>query len=306
MMPQNPFKIFYNEATAQKYVKRAERSDLLVWQMDSAKGKKFVVVPPRQVFDYLRKAGPADNIGLYEWITPANAVYPVLGVDWYIFNDFEEWDNKAWAAIKRKLWLDKFKEAFALVYETEELPQRRGPPTWETMRVLSGCRRSNKEKPDAPRGQKSACFKISMHIVLRNNHYLVKGTEDTRHGQHSMNLVKQFVDAIIQKMKEFEGADMGIYSTKRAFRVMGAAKVTFADGLKQSATLKQLVLPGRTNRRKGTNVFHTVNRPAKIGTKEQEDLLYTKWCEHTASVEVGSHMHSFHKLVRETVATARW
>jgi hypothetical protein len=66
MMPQNQFKIFYNEATAQKYVKRAERSDLLVWQMDSAKGKKFVVAPPRQVFDYLHKAGPANNIGIVD------------------------------------------------------------------------------------------------------------------------------------------------------------------------------------------------------------------------------------------------
>jgi hypothetical protein len=222
------------------------------------------------------------------WIILANAVYPVLDVDWYIFDESEKWDDKAWAAMKRGSWLDKFKEALALVWEgeMEALRLGRGAPDWATLRVLSGCRRSNKEKPGAPKGQKSPCFKISMHIILRNNQYLMKGTEDMRHGQHSMNLVKQFVKAIIQKMKDVEGADMGIYSTKRAFRVMGAAKVTFADGLKQSATLKQLVLPRRRKSRKGD--FPTVNWPAEIGTEKQEDLLYTEWCEHTASVEVGS------------------
>ena len=113
------------------------------------------------------------------------------------------------------------------------------------MRVLSACRCSIKEKPGAPKGQKSACFKISMHIVMRSGHYLVKGTGDERNGQHSMNLIKQFVAAIYKRMEDVRGADMTIYSMKRAFRVMGAAKVTFADKLKQSATLKQLVLPGR-------------------------------------------------------------
>ena len=117
------------------------------------------------------------------------------------------------------------------------------------MRVPSGCRRSSKEKAGAPKGQKSACFKISMHIVMRSRHYLVKGTGDATNGQHSMNLIKQFVAAIYKRMEDasgnVSGADMTIYSTKRAFRVMGAAKVTFADKLKQSATLKQLVLPGR-------------------------------------------------------------
>ena len=95
---------------------------------------------------------------------------------------------------------------------------------------------------------------------MQNNHYLVKGTDDMTNGQHSMNLVKQFVAAIYKKMEDVEGADMTIYSTKRAFRVMGAANVTFADKLKQSATLKQLVLPGRKKSQQANTVdeFHVV------------------------------------------------
>ena len=196
------------------------------------------MAPAQQVFDYLRKADPANNIGFYEWITPAYAVYPVFDVDWYIFNESEKWADEDWAAEKRGSWLNKLNEACKLVYDAEELPRRRGPPRWTTMRVLSGCRCSSKEKPGAPKGQKSAGFKISMHIVMRNNHCLVKDTGDTMNGQHSMNLVKQFVAAIYKRMEDVEGADMTIYFTKRAFRVMGAAKVTFTDKLKQSVSLK--------------------------------------------------------------------
>ena len=88
--PKNRFRLFYNEVAAQKYLKRAKQSDLLVWQRDAARGKKFVVAPARQVFDYLRKVGPGNNIGFYEWITPAHAVYPVFDVDWYIFDEPEQ------------------------------------------------------------------------------------------------------------------------------------------------------------------------------------------------------------------------
>ena len=104
-MPQKSFQIFFNEAAAQKYIKRAKQSDLLVGQIDAAKGKTFVVAPAQQVFNYLRKAGSANNIGFYEWITPAHVVYPVFDVDWYIFNEPEKWADKAWAAEKRGAWL---------------------------------------------------------------------------------------------------------------------------------------------------------------------------------------------------------
>jgi hypothetical protein len=72
----------FNEAAAQNYIKQAKQSDLLVWQRDADKGKRFVVAPAQQVFGYLRKAGPGKNIGFYEWITPAHAVCPIFDVDW--------------------------------------------------------------------------------------------------------------------------------------------------------------------------------------------------------------------------------
>ena len=104
-MPQKPFQTFYKEANAQKYIKQAKQPGLLVWQRDAAKGTKFVVAPARQVFDYLRKAGHANNISFYEWITPANAVYPVFDVDLYIFDKSKEWADGAWAAENRGTWL---------------------------------------------------------------------------------------------------------------------------------------------------------------------------------------------------------
>ena len=157
------------------------------------------------------------------------------------------------------------------------------------MRVPSGCCRSSKEQPGAPKGQKSACFKISMHIVLQNNHCLVKGTSNDRYGQHSMNLVKQFVAAIYKDMGDVKGVDMSIDSMEWAFRVMGAAKMVFTEKLEQSVPPKELIFSGRRESMKaqnGVNVFCTGSWPAEIGIKAQEDLLYKGWCEHTASVNV--------------------
>ena len=36
---------FFNEVAAQEYIKQAKQTDLLVWQRDAAKGKRFVVAP---------------------------------------------------------------------------------------------------------------------------------------------------------------------------------------------------------------------------------------------------------------------
>ena len=66
MMHQKLFQTFFNEADMQKYIKQAKQSDLLVWQRDVAKGNRFVVAPAQKVFDYLCKAGPGNNIGVYE------------------------------------------------------------------------------------------------------------------------------------------------------------------------------------------------------------------------------------------------
>ena len=128
------------------------------------------------------------------------------------------------------------------------------------------------------------CFKISLHIHLRSQHFLAKGTEAKTHGYHTLNMQKQLCLQVYEAMglrrpdgTWAQGADVSIYSRARAFRVLWARK------LGDKSTCFRSV---NWSKKKGTGKLEPL--PGAIGDKACEDALFKKFCRHSASLGLPS------------------